>query len=82
MASNKTEKRFEGLKELEDRVSLIACYVIDELETIKLQAERIVGDLFEESVEGSPLAPSIPMAAPDTGKRKYSRALKDISPIS
>ena len=31
------------------------------------QSERIVGDLFEESVDGSPLAPSIPMAAPDTG---------------
>lgn len=42
--------------------------MINELETIKAQSERIVGDLFEESVEGSPLVPSVPMAAPDTGQ--------------
>jgi len=57
----------DGLHKLEDNVSKIASYVIDELETIKLQSERIVGDLFEESVDGSPMAPSVPMAAPDTG---------------
>ena len=57
----------QGLQDLENHVSKIASFVIDELEMIKLQSERIVGDLFEESVEGSPLAPSVPMAAPDTG---------------
>ena len=47
----------------------IAAFVIDELEAIKLQSERIVGDLFEEGVvEHGPAVPSIPMAAPDTGK--------------
>ena len=61
----------QGLHELEDHVSKIASFVIDELEMIKLQSERIVGDLFEESVEGSPLAPSVPMAAPDTGLQIY-----------
>ena len=52
-----------GLQELEDHVSRIAAFVIDELETIKIQSERIMGTLFEESVS----VPSIPMAAPDTG---------------
>ena len=55
-----------SLQELEEHVSRIAAFVIDELETIKIQSERIMGALFEESVSG-PLVPSIPMAAPDTG---------------
>jgi hypothetical protein len=41
--------------------------VIDELDTIKMQSERMMGALFDESVVSVPLAPSIPMAAPDTG---------------
>jgi hypothetical protein len=52
-------------------VASIAAFVIDELESIKQQSERIVGDLFEEGVvEPGPAVPSIPMAAPDTGERK------------
>ena len=45
----------------------IAAIVIDELDTIKMQSERMMGALFDESVVSVPLAPSIPMAAPDTG---------------
>ena len=41
--------------------------MIDELETIKQESERMMGALFDESVLSSPLVPSIPMAAPDTG---------------
>jgi len=53
-------------------VASIAAFVIDELESIKLQSERIVGDLFEEGgVEAGPAVPSIPMAAPDTGGNPY-----------
>ena len=38
------------------------------LETIRVQSERMMGALFEESLAPvSPLVPSIPMAAPDTG---------------
>ena len=37
-------------------------------ETIRVQSERMMGALFEESLAPvSPLVPSIPMAAPDTG---------------
>ena len=37
-------------------------------ETIRLQSERMMGALFEESLAPvAPLVPSIPMAAPDTG---------------
>ena len=56
-----------GLHRLEEQVSRIAACVIDELETIRLQSERMMGALFEESVAAAPLVPSIPMAAPDTG---------------
>ena len=45
----------------------IAAFVIDELEAIRLQSERIVGDLFEEVGEQGAAVPCIPMAAPDTG---------------
>jgi len=56
-----------GLSRLEEHISRIAAFVIDELETIKIQSERIMGALFEESMTTVPLVPSIPMAAPDTG---------------
>ena len=39
-----------GLHRLEEQVSRIAACVIDELETIRLQSERMMGALFEESV--------------------------------
>ena len=52
---------------MEAHVASIAAFVIDELEAIKLQSERIVGDLFEEGSDHGPAVPSIPMAAPDTG---------------
>ena len=54
-----------GLHKLEEHVSRIAAFVIDELETIRIQSERMMGALFEETV--SNIVPSIPMAAPDTG---------------
>ena len=56
-----------GISRLEEHISRIAAFVIDELETIKIQSERIMGALFEESINSVPLVPSIPMAAPDTG---------------
>ena len=57
-----------GLHRLEEHVSRVAASVIDELETIRIQSERMMGALFEENVPGvSSLVPSIPMAAPDTG---------------
>ena len=57
----------KGLNELENRIARIASFVIDELEQNRLQAERIVGDLFEESDDGASEVPNVPMAAPDTG---------------
>ena len=48
-------------------IRLVTLALIDELETIKMQADRIMGDLFDESLVSGPQVPSIPMAAPDTG---------------
>jgi hypothetical protein len=56
-----------GLTQLEKHIARIAAVVIDELETIRQQSDRMMGDLFDESVAVPMLAPSIPMAAPDTG---------------
>ena len=56
-----------GLGKLEEHIARVAAIVIDELETIKMQSDRMMGDLFDESVVSGPQVPSIPMAAPDTG---------------
>ena len=56
-----------GLAQLEEHISRIAASVIDELETLRLQSERMMGGLFEPDWPGSTGVPSIPMAAPDTG---------------
>ena len=61
----------KGLNELENRIAHIASFVIDELEQNRMQAERIVGDLFEESDDGASEVPNVPMAAPDTGDDYY-----------
>ena len=56
-----------GIARLEEHIARVAAIVIDELDTIKLQSERMMGDLFDESALPLPQVPSIPMAAPDTG---------------
>ena len=67
-----TDPNLLGLHKLEEHVASIAAFVIDELEAIRLQSERIVGDLFEEVGEQGAAVPCIPMAAPDTGKTFFT----------